>query len=613
MSETTADPGTWIRGITIRQPWTTCILAGKDVENRSAPWSWRGLVLLHAGQATERAPMRDPLVARDPRPHPAHPGRHRRRPPHRLPPGCRRHRPLLEVGAGRRVPPRPRRRPGARASHPVAERTARAMAPAAGPRGPSPPPAPPPRSGGHLMNGNRTGVPQPPTFIAADDRIPFPDTDQALRCRTSPDLFAIEDIHNTDKDPRAREKVLAQAKHACSGCPIVKDCLKWALANPGLTKTGVWAATTKRDRKQLRKQLVARLGEDWVGVVAEQDRLRRERQRAARVVRRPPATLPSPGWSWSPSPPGPRRTTAGSSRSPPHRPRPTGTCWPWSPAARPRDVHRLDRSPRGRSAAPGPEPGAAARRRGPHHRPQLPRQGRPRAAPGRPRAAHRHPHRPAPPHPGNRRRTHHDEHPHRPGPVRARGHGDLHAQQRRLRAGHPRGHRPERDRAQRPHRRPGPRAAPRGRRRPGHRRPRRCAARLQRASGAARLGGRAPGRLGAQPRRTHHRRPVRAVRAPRQRGRAARGRSEGRQGPRRTGEGAGGTAHREGRHPHHHGGRAPTPIRAGLGSGRSREELAAIRTWARANGHQVADGGMVPKRILAAYDDAHQAPVRKAG
>lgn len=137
------------------------------------------------------------------------------------------------------------------------------------------------------MSGNRTGVPQPPTFIAADDRIPFPETDQVLRCRTEPGLFALEDIHNTGKDPRAREKALAQAKHACSGCPIVKDCLKWALANPSLTTTGVWAATTARDRKQLRKQLVARLGEDWVGVVAEQDRLRRERQRAARVV--PPA------------------------------------------------------------------------------------------------------------------------------------------------------------------------------------------------------------------------------------------------------------------------------------------------------------------------------------
>ncbi|MFJ9412466.1 WhiB family transcriptional regulator [Streptomyces sp. NPDC101393] len=134
------------------------------------------------------------------------------------------------------------------------------------------------------MSGNRTGVPQPPTFIAADDRISFPTTDQVLRCRTEPGLFSIEDIHNTDEGPRAREKALVKAKHACSGCPIVKGCLKWALANPGLTKTGVWAATTVRDRKQLRKQLVARLGEDWIGVVAEQDRLRRERKRAARTV-----------------------------------------------------------------------------------------------------------------------------------------------------------------------------------------------------------------------------------------------------------------------------------------------------------------------------------------
>ncbi|MFD6185640.1 histone-like nucleoid-structuring protein Lsr2 [Streptomyces goshikiensis] len=58
---------------------------------------------------------------------------------------------------------------------------------------------------------------------------------------------------------------------------------------------------------------------------------------------------------------------------------------------------------------------------------------------------------------------------------------------------------------------------------------------------------------------------------------------------------------------------APTPIRAGLGSGRTREELATIRTWARKHGHQVADQGMVPKRVLEAYDAAHQAPARKAG
>ncbi|MFD5978308.1 Lsr2 family DNA-binding protein [Streptomyces bacillaris] len=57
----------------------------------------------------------------------------------------------------------------------------------------------------------------------------------------------------------------------------------------------------------------------------------------------------------------------------------------------------------------------------------------------------------------------------------------------------------------------------------------------------------------------------------------------------------------------------PTSGRTGSGSGRSREELAAIRAWARAHGHQVADLGMVPKRIQEAYDTAHQDSPRKAG
>ncbi|WNI27332.1 WhiB family transcriptional regulator [Streptomyces sp. ITFR-16] len=134
------------------------------------------------------------------------------------------------------------------------------------------------------MNGNRTGVPNAPAIVPADARIPFPHTEEVLRCRTSPELFGIEDIHNTDKDPHAREKALAQAKHACSGCPIVQGCLKWALANEDLTKTGVWAATTARDRKQLRKQLAARLGDDWVAVVAEQDRRRAQRRQDARLA-----------------------------------------------------------------------------------------------------------------------------------------------------------------------------------------------------------------------------------------------------------------------------------------------------------------------------------------
>ncbi|WUT01741.1 WhiB family transcriptional regulator (plasmid) [Streptomyces sp. NBC_00708] len=134
------------------------------------------------------------------------------------------------------------------------------------------------------MPGSRSAATQPAT--PADDRIPFPTSDQPLSCRTDPALFAIEDV-DTAEDPRAREKALAHARRACSACPVVTDCLKWALANPDLTPTGVWAATTKRARTRLRNQLAARLGPDWVGVLAERDRRRRERQHAARLA--PPA------------------------------------------------------------------------------------------------------------------------------------------------------------------------------------------------------------------------------------------------------------------------------------------------------------------------------------
>ncbi|GHF33823.1 Lsr2 family DNA-binding protein [Streptomyces fumanus] len=57
---------------------------------------------------------------------------------------------------------------------------------------------------------------------------------------------------------------------------------------------------------------------------------------------------------------------------------------------------------------------------------------------------------------------------------------------------------------------------------------------------------------------------------------------------------------------------APAPVRPGLGSGRTRQELAAIRTWARAHGYRVADAGMIRKAVLKAYDAAQQAPAAKA-
>jgi hypothetical protein len=57
--------------------------------------------------------------------------------------------------------------------------------------------------------------------------------------------------------------------------------------------------------------------------------------------------------------------------------------------------------------------------------------------------------------------------------------------------------------------------------------------------------------------------------------------------------------------------RSPVPSAGGRrtrrssSSGRSKEELAAIRAWAEANGHDVAPRGRIKREILEAYDKAH--------
>jgi hypothetical protein len=50
----------------------------------------------------------------------------------------------------------------------------------------------------------------------------------------------------------------------------------------------------------------------------------------------------------------------------------------------------------------------------------------------------------------------------------------------------------------------------------------------------------------------------------------------------------------------------PAPAPAAHTGRRSKEELAAIRTWARANGYQVADKGNPAKAVPDAYDAAHR-------
>lgn len=128
------------------------------------------------------------------------------------------------------------------------------------------------------MSTPRTGKPNQPTVEEVDDRIPFPATTAPTACRSHPAWFSHEQVNTADE-----EKDVARAKAACAACPIVKGCLKWALANPDATRIGVWAATTPRQRDRLRQRLIARHGEDWVGAVTAKERERARRRQAARL------------------------------------------------------------------------------------------------------------------------------------------------------------------------------------------------------------------------------------------------------------------------------------------------------------------------------------------
>ena len=54
---------------------------------------------------------------------------------------------------------------------------------------------------------------------------------------------------------------------------------------------------------------------------------------------------------------------------------------------------------------------------------------------------------------------------------------------------------------------------------------------------------------------------------------------------------------------------ASTRLKASARSGRSREETAAIREWANANGHEVSTRGRIPSNVIEAYENRRSAPV----
>ncbi|MFI9297513.1 WhiB family transcriptional regulator [Streptomyces gardneri] len=122
-----------------------------------------------------------------------------------------------------------------------------------------------------------------------DPRFPFPDTPAPTRCRTRPELFDLASGDLSGDTKEAAQMRLVQARRACTSCPVVTECLRWALVNKPVTKDGVFAGTTPGQRNALRRRLADRLGPDWIDVLAVQDQARRERAEANRHT---PLTVP---------------------------------------------------------------------------------------------------------------------------------------------------------------------------------------------------------------------------------------------------------------------------------------------------------------------------------
>ncbi|MFF7780378.1 WhiB family transcriptional regulator [Streptomyces tanashiensis] len=146
-----------------------------------------------------------------------------------------------------------------------------------------------------------------PTDPAPDPRFPFPHTSAPTRCRRDPALFDLASGDLSGDTKNAAQARLEQARRACSACPIVTACLRWALVNKTLTTENVFAGTTPAQRRAQRRGLADRLGPDWTDVLAARDQAHRARAEAARSPqprgpsRATPTTPPTSRSSWTSS------------------------------------------------------------------------------------------------------------------------------------------------------------------------------------------------------------------------------------------------------------------------------------------------------------------------
>lgn len=78
-------------------------------------------------------------------------------------------------------------------------------------------------------------------------------SDQWMRdatCRDEdPDLFFVpEDLVEIPAEQRLK------AERICRGCPVVNQCLLWALDHPKESSAGIWATTSPGTRRHLRNR-----------------------------------------------------------------------------------------------------------------------------------------------------------------------------------------------------------------------------------------------------------------------------------------------------------------------------------------------------------------------
>lgn len=72
---------------------------------------------------------------------------------------------------------------------------------------------------------------------------PYDWMDDALCRQISPDIF----------HPTVQEQSIAnKAKKVCVNCPVISNCLDYALSMPGIT--GIYAGTTEKERRQMRRR-----------------------------------------------------------------------------------------------------------------------------------------------------------------------------------------------------------------------------------------------------------------------------------------------------------------------------------------------------------------------